>query len=236
MATIPSGSKFFSQAESVNTTYGGSAALKEQSAWYTIEDIADSVGGGGGAAAPVLDFTWTKPRTYNSERILGAVYSLGITINNLTLDPNKTYNLLIKRWRYAEKVGYDMETETNIYRTAGYKHETDASALANNRANKIPIVSTDLTYYDFNQDFYFKEVIEGETDPSVSACATGTGKKQIGKNGLKRGWISLAFDLEITNEDDTKTIIEDIGKIAMISIAEGAGATLTRRISYNKMT
>ena len=53
MATIPSGSKFFSQAESVNTTYGGSAALKEQSAWYTIEDIAASVG-----AAPVLEFTW----------------------------------------------------------------------------------------------------------------------------------------------------------------------------------
>lgn len=235
MATIPSGSKFFSQAESVNTTYGGSAALKEQSAWYTIEDIADSVGGGGGgAAAPVLDFTWSKPEAYTSERIQGIVYTLGITINNLTLDPNKTYNLLIKRWRYAEKVETTVLGE-NIYRTAGYKHETDASALENNRANKIPIVTTDLTYYDFNQDFYFKEVTE-ETPGFNSIYATGTGKKQAGAQ-QRIGWISLAFDLEITNEDDTKTIIEDIGKLAMVSNSQQIGEdAYSRVISYNKMT
>ena len=233
MATIPSGSKFFSQAESVNTTYGGSAALKEQSAWYTIEDIADSVGGGGGTAAPVLDFTWSKEEFYNSTRILGDVYTLGISINNLTLDPSKTYNLLIKRWRYTERVAND---EVPIYRTAGYKHETDASALENNRANKIPIVTTDLTYYDFGQDFYFKPFIEGETSLWNSIFATGTGKKQAGRNN-RMGWISLAFDLEITNEDDTKAIIENIGKLAMVSNAEDAGGGASiRTISYNKMT
>lgn len=236
MATIPSGSKFFSQAESVNTTYGGSAASKEQSAWYTIEDIADSVGGGGGAAAPILEFTWSKEESYESERILGDVYTLGISINNLTLDPSKTYNLLIKRWRYAERI----KLPNIIYRTAGYKHEEDASALENNRANKIPIVTTDLTYYDFNQDFYFKQVIGGpsedETVPWNSIYATGTGQKQIG-GARKMGWISLAFDLEITNEDDTKTIIENVGKIAMISSAMDNGDdTWVRTISYNKMT
>jgi len=236
MATIPSGSKFFSQAESVNTTYGGSAALKEQSAWYTIEDIADSVGGGGGGAAvPVLDFTWSKEEFYESERIGGNVHTLGISINNLTLDPSKTYNLLIKRWRYAEKVGYDEDTDTNIFRTADYKYETDGSALANNRANKIPITTADLTYYNFNQDFYFKAVTQ-ETTLTNSVYSTGTGKKQR-SGGLERmGWISLAFDLEITNEDDTKTIIKNVGKIAMISTAEFLGEGYTKRISYNKMT
>jgi hypothetical protein len=230
MATIPSGSKFFSQAESVDTTYGGPASLKAESAWFTIEDIASSVTG-----VPTLDFTWSKDESYNSARIAGTVYTLGISTNNLTLDPSKTYNLLIKRWRYAERVGFDEITEEEIFRTAGYKHEKDADALLNNRANKIPIVTTDLTYYDFNQDFYFKEIIEGESG-SESIYATGTGKKQAG--GAQRiGWISLAFDLEITNEDDTKTVIENIGKLSMVSNAMQIGEeAYIRTISYNKMT
>ena len=231
MATIPSGNKFFSQAESVDTTYGGSAALKGESAWFTIEDIAGAVTG-----VPTLDFAWSKGESYGSERISGTVYTLGISINNLTLDPSKTYNLLIKRWRYAERVGNDMETGEEILRTAGYKHEKDSDALGNNRANKIPIVTTDLTYYDFNQDFYFKEIIEGQSFGYESIYATGTGKKQTGRS-QKRGWVSLAFDLEITNEDDTKTIIENVGKIAMISsAADIGGGTFIRTISYNQVT
>ena len=129
-------------------------------------------------------------------------------------------------------MGFDEITEEDIYRTAGYKREKDADALANNRANKIPIVTTDLTYYDFNQDFYFKEIFEGEPGDN-SVYATGTGKKQTGRGGSKRGWVSLAFDLEITNEDDTKTIIENVGKIAMISNWDG---DFNRNISYNKVT
>ena len=230
MATIPSGNKFFSQAESVDTTYGGPAVLKAESAWFTIEDIAGSVTG-----VPTLDFTWSKEESYVSQRIDGTVYTLGISINNLTLDPSKKYNLLIKRYRYAERVKQDPETNIITYRTAGYKHESDAAASENNRSNSIQIATTDLTYHNFNQDFYFKDIQQvGSGDASM--YATGTAKKQTGKT-QKRGWVSLAFDLEIINKDKTKTIIENVGKITMISnVAEIEGGAFRRTISYNQVT
>lgn len=48
MAIIPDGEKVLMTSADVNTTYGGSAALKELNKWYTIEDIAETIGGGGG--------------------------------------------------------------------------------------------------------------------------------------------------------------------------------------------
>lgn len=43
MATIPAGQKILTTAASVNTTYGGSDALKALNTWYTMEDIIDTV-------------------------------------------------------------------------------------------------------------------------------------------------------------------------------------------------
>jgi hypothetical protein len=43
MATIPNSQKTFSVNEGVNTTYGGSAAMKALSQWYTMQDITDTV-------------------------------------------------------------------------------------------------------------------------------------------------------------------------------------------------
>lgn len=48
MAIIPDGEKVLMTSADVNTTYGGSAALKGLNKWYTIEDIAETIGGGGG--------------------------------------------------------------------------------------------------------------------------------------------------------------------------------------------
>lgn len=45
MAIIPSTAKVLNQYENVNTTYGGSKAMKAQSKWYTMQDIIDTVGG-----------------------------------------------------------------------------------------------------------------------------------------------------------------------------------------------
>lgn len=53
MAIIPAGEKVLMTGADVNTVYGGSAALQEQNKWYTIEDIAESVGGGGGGGATI---------------------------------------------------------------------------------------------------------------------------------------------------------------------------------------
>ena len=43
MAIIPNSQKTFSVNEGVNTTYGGSAAMKALSQWYTMQDITDTV-------------------------------------------------------------------------------------------------------------------------------------------------------------------------------------------------
>ena len=43
MATIPAGQKILTTAASVNTTYGGSDALKALNTWYTMQDIVDTV-------------------------------------------------------------------------------------------------------------------------------------------------------------------------------------------------
>jgi hypothetical protein len=43
MAIIPSTAKVLNQYNNVNTTYGGSEAMKAQSKWYTMQDVTDTV-------------------------------------------------------------------------------------------------------------------------------------------------------------------------------------------------
>ena len=44
MATIPNTQKILTSSASVDTTYGGSTALKEMNTWYTMQDIIETVG------------------------------------------------------------------------------------------------------------------------------------------------------------------------------------------------
>ncbi len=53
MAIIPSTAKVLNQYENVNTTYGGSKAMKAQSKWYTMQDIEDTIN----ASKPYKVFT-----------------------------------------------------------------------------------------------------------------------------------------------------------------------------------
>jgi hypothetical protein len=43
MATIPTTQKILTSSADVDTTYGGSASLKEMNTWYTMQDITDTV-------------------------------------------------------------------------------------------------------------------------------------------------------------------------------------------------
>lgn len=43
MAIIPGSAKVLNQYENVNTTYGGSKAMKAQSKWYTMDDVLETV-------------------------------------------------------------------------------------------------------------------------------------------------------------------------------------------------
>jgi hypothetical protein len=43
MAIIPGSAKVLNQYENVNTTYGGSKAMKAQSKWYTMDDVIETI-------------------------------------------------------------------------------------------------------------------------------------------------------------------------------------------------
>ena len=48
MAIIPNDEKIFMVSNATDTTYGGSDALKSMQEWYTMQDIIETAGGGGG--------------------------------------------------------------------------------------------------------------------------------------------------------------------------------------------
>jgi hypothetical protein len=49
MAIIPGSAKVLNQYENVNTTYGGSKAMKAQSRWYTMDDVIETINAEGGS-------------------------------------------------------------------------------------------------------------------------------------------------------------------------------------------
>jgi hypothetical protein len=49
MAIIPGTAKVLNQYENVNTTYGGSKAMKAQSKWYTMDDVIETINAQGGS-------------------------------------------------------------------------------------------------------------------------------------------------------------------------------------------
>lgn len=85
MAIIPSTDKFFSHSENVNTTIGGPASAQEESHWYTMQDIVDTVGGGGGSTYKVFTALLTQTGGDNPDSISG---------NGGTLDKGYTYEIV----------------------------------------------------------------------------------------------------------------------------------------------
>jgi hypothetical protein len=51
MAIIPGSAKVLNQYENVNTTYGGSKAMKAQSRWYTMDDVIETIEAEGGGVS-----------------------------------------------------------------------------------------------------------------------------------------------------------------------------------------
>ena len=77
MAIIPSTAKVLNQYENVNTTYGGSKAMKAQSKWYTMQDVEDTIN----ANKPYKVFTalLTQSGGYDQTYINGGDLTIGVT-------------------------------------------------------------------------------------------------------------------------------------------------------------
>ena len=79
MAIIPGTAKVLNQYENVNTTYGGSKAMKAQSKWYTMDDVLETVEAN---VAPYTVFTaLVKQEGSDSPNNVGAEgpVTLGVT-------------------------------------------------------------------------------------------------------------------------------------------------------------
>mgnify|MGYP006921285998 CR=1 FL=1 len=70
MAIIPGTAKVLNQYENVNTTYGGSKAMKAQSKWYTMDDVLETVEanipGGGISGSGITNYV---PKFTDSEEV-----------------------------------------------------------------------------------------------------------------------------------------------------------------------
>lgn len=96
MAIIPGSAKVLNQYENVNTTYGGSKAMKAQSKWYTMDDVIETIGGGGSSTLdiiangtlPAATIAYSTIATIPSTPITGEISIPVATIPSLSLQGN----------------------------------------------------------------------------------------------------------------------------------------------------
>lgn len=92
MAIIPSTAKVLNQYENVNTTYGGSKAMKAQSKWYTMQDIEDTIN----ASKPYKVFTALVSQTGNdSQQTAGAEAPIVLGVTYLIDDNSNDVDLTV---------------------------------------------------------------------------------------------------------------------------------------------
>lgn len=86
MAIIPAAEKVFMVSNSTNTTYSGSASLKAMQQWYTMQDVIDTVGGGGSSPYKVFTALLTQSGTGNPDAINNDSLVIGTTYEILNTD------------------------------------------------------------------------------------------------------------------------------------------------------
>lgn len=104
MAIIPAGEKVLMTGANVNTVYGGSAALQEQNKWYTIEDIAESVGGGGGGSGTAITIeaiggVWNYPgESYSGSDIKWSYTNIPSDYNRSFEGTKDLFSIVLPSW------------------------------------------------------------------------------------------------------------------------------------------
>lgn len=107
MTQIPSGQKFHTISSSVNTVERGSAAVNARREIFTMQDIIDTVGGGGGGTT---GFNFEVVVRETAVSAAGEAEGNVVKFGNVTTTPGAVYVYQNSFWHPADS---DIETRTS---------------------------------------------------------------------------------------------------------------------------
>ena len=159
----------------------------------------------------------------------GRYSKLGVDFNNLELEEDSTYKLIMERSKRGTK------RSASSYRKGGYKRNTQLVLPApySSRLSEIPITAVSGQKFDFRFDLYFRDVGDESTGfpcPSgaggkiqkMSATGDGTPDRIIKKQ-------AIAFRVEKTTGGEVETS-NLIGELWLVGQDGGGESTITFKI------
>ena len=159
MSIIPATDKVYMVREDVNTIYGGSAALQAMQNWYTMQDIIDTIGGGG------VDYFGSFYDTTNQTGIANSVLTMGL--NNSDPWNNGVSIVSGNRITIANPGVYNIQFSAQMVKNAG-NTATHAHIWLSQNGVDVPISASQIgfpsntVYVVAAWNFFFKTTVANE--------------------------------------------------------------------------
>ena len=159
MSIIPATDKVYMVREDVNTTYGGSRALNVLQNWYTMQDIIDTIGGGG------VDYFGSFYDTTNQTGIANSVLTMGL--NNSDPWNNGVSIVSGDRITIANPGVYNIQFSAQMVKNAG-NTATHAHIWLSQNGVDVPISASQIgfpsntVYVVAAWNFFFKTTVANE--------------------------------------------------------------------------
>jgi len=159
MSIIPATDKVYMVREDVNTTYGGSEALKVLQNWYTMQDIIDTTGGGGNS------YFGSFYDTTNQTGIANSV--LTMNLNNSDPWNNGVSIASGNRITIANPGVYNIQFSAQMVKNAG-NTATHAHIWLSQNEVDVPVSASQLgfpsntVYVVVAWNFFFKTTVVNE--------------------------------------------------------------------------
>ena len=159
MSIIPATDKVYMVREDVNTIYGGSAALNVLQNWYTMQDIIDTIGGGG------VDYFGSFYDTTNQTGIANSVLTMGL--NNSDPWNNGVSIVSGNRITIANPGVYNIQFSAQMVKNAG-NTATHAHIWLSQNGVDVPISASQIgfpsntVYVVAAWNFFFKTTVANE--------------------------------------------------------------------------
>ena len=159
MSIIPATDKVYMVRQDVNTTYGGSDALKVLQNWYTMQDLIDTVSGGG------VDYFGSFYDTTNQTGIANSVLTMGL--NNSDPWNNGVSIVSGNRITIANPGVYNIQFSAQMVKSAG-NNATHAHIWLSQNGVDVPISASQIgfpsntVYVVAAWNFFFKTTVANE--------------------------------------------------------------------------